>query len=190
MIRPRAGGFCYTEQEYETALRDLKAALRFDVAGLAFGFLQPDGQIDHSRCEEFVKLAFGRETVFHRAFDLVPEPLEALDTLIELGVTRVLTSGQGASALQGAELIASLRAHAAGRIEILPGGGIRAGNVSEVVRLTGCGQVHIGASAAQVDEVLASNSEITFHNADYLDGGRHRTVDAQAVAAVVRELRQ
>ena len=188
MIRPRAGGFCYTADEYDTAMREAKAALQFDIAGVVFGFLEANGQIDLARCSEFVALASGRETVFHRAFDAVPDPIAAFDQLIEIGITRVLTSGQRATAVEGASLLRQLREHASDRIQVLPGGGVRAGNVQELQRLTGCDQFHVGASMVACDQSLKGNSEISFYSSDYLKDGRHRMVDAESVAAVLRKL--
>lgn len=188
MIRPRPGGFCYSEAEFETAVRDLKVAMQYHIAGVVFGFLREGGQVDLSRCSQFVELAEARETVFHRAFDVAAEPLVALDELIDAGVTRVLTSGQSVTALHGADLIRQLRERANERIEVLPGGGIRASNVAEIIAQTGCSQVHVGASAASCDRSLPSDCEIDFVASDYLAGGRHRVVDQESVAAVLRTL--
>lgn len=188
MIRPRAGGFCYTADEYDTALREAKAALKFDIAGVVFGFLADDGQVDQARCREFVDLAEGRETVFHRAFDVVPDPMAALDLLIQIGVTRVLTSGQRATAVEGAALLRQLREHANDRIQVLPGGGVRAGNIQELERLTGCDQYHVGASKAACDQSLKGNPEISFYSSDYLKDARHRLVEEESVEAVLRKL--
>ena len=102
MIRPRAGGFCYSASDFKVMQRDVEAALAEGADGIAFGILTPNGTIDLERCRQIVKLAAGRQIVFHRAFDVVPEPLTALDQLIDLGVTRVMTSGQETSAYNGA----------------------------------------------------------------------------------------
>ena len=117
MIRPRAGGFCYTASDFKVMQRDVEAALAEAADGIAFGILTPNGTIDLERCRLIVKLAAGRQIVFHRAFDVVPDPLKALDQLIDLGVRRVMTSGQEASAYNGAANITHYLSHAAGRIE-------------------------------------------------------------------------
>ena len=105
MIRPRAGGFCYTQSEMAVMLNDAKLALEHGADGLVFGILTPDGSIDTERCSQIIELAHGREIVFHRAFDVTPDPFKALDQLIALGFTRILTSGQQRSVPEGAELI-------------------------------------------------------------------------------------
>ena len=124
-------------------VRDAQLLLDANVAGIVFGCLTRDGLVDAHACEPFVALAVGTETVFHRAFDQIKDQLSALDVLIELGITRVLTSGGAKTALEGARRIRALVERAAGRIEILPAGGIREENVEAVVKQTGCEQVHL-----------------------------------------------
>lgn len=114
MIRPRAGGFCYSATEFKVMQRDLELALEAGAAGIAFGILKTDGTVDHERCRQIVGLCPGRQVVFHRAFDVVPDPLAALDQFVNLGVTRVMTSGQEASAYNGATRIAEFIRHAGG----------------------------------------------------------------------------
>jgi copper homeostasis protein len=152
MVRPRAGGFAYSADEFRTMERDAELMLEHGADALALGVLTADGAIDLERCRGLIRrVGPGREVVFHRAFDRVRDPHGALEQLIDLGVRRVLTSGQRASAAEGAELIRGLIERAAGRIEVLPGGGIRAGNVAEVVARTGAGQIHGSFSARRSD---------------------------------------
>src|SRR5262249_57279827 len=133
-IGPRAGGFCYSAGEFAAMRRDAEVAMSHGAEGLVFGVLRERGEVDVERCAALVAVAraAGREAVFHRAFDVVPDPVSALETLIALGVTRILTSGREPTALAGARLIRQLVERAAGRIEILPGGGIREANVAAV----------------------------------------------------------
>jgi copper homeostasis protein len=151
MVRPRPGGFVYSDAEFDTLLRDAEFALRRGAAGVAFGCLRLDRTIDRSRAARIVELAGPAQTVFHRAFDVTPEPFAALETLIELGLTRILTSGQAATALLGASLIKRLIERAGGHIEILPGGGIRAENVDALLAQTAAGQFH-GSFSVQRDD--------------------------------------
>ena len=162
MIRPRAGGFCYSEREFKVMQRDAESALAEGVAGIAFGILTADGKIDIERCALIQKLAAGRDLVFHRAFDVVSEPVVALDELIGMGVTRVMTSGQEASAYNGAANIAKYRIHAAGRIEILPAGGINRFTVADVIERTGCDQVHASVSGTRKDASVAARPQVSF----------------------------
>ncbi|MDB6021063.1 MAG: hypothetical protein JWQ04_920 [Pedosphaera sp.] len=162
MIRPRAAGFGYSEAEFKVMQRDAEAALAEGAAGIAFGILTDKGAIDTKWCARICQLAAGRQIVFHRAFDVVPEPLAALDQLIELGVTRVMTSGQEANAYNGAANIASYLRHAAGRIEILPAGGINRFTVVDVVSRTGCDQVHASLSTVSKDRSVLARPQISF----------------------------
>jgi copper homeostasis protein len=162
MIRPRAGGFCYSAGEFKVMQRDLEAALSEKADGIAFGVLTPTGGVDVKRCRQLLKLAAGRQTVFHRAFDVVPKPLEALEQLIDLGVTRVMTSGQEATAYNGAANISLYRRQAAGRIEILPAGGINRFTVADVVKRTGCNQVHASLSASRKDDSVSARPQVSF----------------------------
>jgi len=106
MIRPRAGGFCYTDLEFETMLRDTRELAKAGTDGFAVGFLTAEGWLDEERCKNWVKAAGERELVFHRAFDIMKnEPEEVLPRLAEIGFKRILTSGREPSAPAGAEMI-------------------------------------------------------------------------------------
>ncbi len=166
MARPRPGGFCYSDAEFRTLRRDADIALDHGADGVAFGVLTPDGRVDVPRCRRVVEHVGSRPggsfqgAVFHRAFDFTPEPLEALETLIDLGIRRVMTSGRQGTALEGADLIAELMRRAAGRIEVLPAGGIQAGNVAELLARTGCDQVHASLRERRPDESLRANPRV------------------------------
>ena len=195
MVRPREGGFCYTDYDYETMCRDALALLRAGADGIVFGFLNADGTVDVPRCADFLgclrAVKPDVETVFHRAIDVVPDVYKALDELIALGVTRVLTSGQRASAPGGAETIRAMLRHAAGRIDILPGGGINAGNVRAFLKETGAKSVHASARSLRTDTSVRGNPEIFFGGK--IDGkgvpeDEYKVTDRALVAAVVRAI--
>jgi copper homeostasis protein len=145
MVRPRGGDFCYSDTEFAVMREDLLAAKHLGANGVVFGLLEPDGQIDRGRTAELVALARPLPATFHRAFDVSRDPFEALDTLIALGVDRVLTSGQEPSALEGLDLVAGLVARAAGRIVVMPGGGITARNVAAIAARSGAGELHFAS---------------------------------------------
>ena len=140
MVRPREGGFCYTDAEFATAVEDAKLLLAHGADGLVFGFLHRDGTLDKERTRTLAQLAqaAGKETVFHRAIDVMPDWRGALDALIGLGITRVLTSGQEPDVSLGTATVREMILYAAGRIEILPGAGITARNMDRVIAETGC----------------------------------------------------
>lgn len=182
MIRPRQGGFCYTEVEFETMLDDARLMIENGADGIVFGFLYEDGTIDKERCARMMEVIGEKESVFHRAIDVVPDWKAALDVLMELGVTRILTSGQEANVLTGAETVKEMREYAAGRIEILPGAGIRPANVEKVLALTGCDQFHSSASGTAYDNSTANSHGIFFGGALYPPEDRYSVTDSQAVA--------
>jgi len=142
MIRPRPGDFCYSEAELAVMLGDI-AALE-EANTVVLGALTPDNKINVASCR--MLLAGGKRTnyVFHRAFDVTSDLSESLEILIDLGFSRVLTSGGKANAMEGADAICRLIEQARGRIEILAGGGIRAHNVKEIISRTGTSQIHLG----------------------------------------------
>lgn len=162
MIRPRAGGFCYSEAEMASMERDVEVTVANGADGLVFGILRPDGTIDAERCRRLLKLARDRQTVFHRAFDVAPDPLAALDEIVELGFTRVLTSGQHDSALDALPFIRHLMEYAGDRIEILPGGGIPPASIPDVISQTGCRQVHLTAFKTVKDTSTNARPNVTF----------------------------
>lgn len=189
MVRPRAAGFLYTELEFKTMKEDARIFIDNGADGIVFGFLKRDGTLDKKRCETLVKIAGNKDKVFHRAIDVVPDPLKTLDELIELGFTRVLTSGQEPTAYEGADLIAEMVKHVKGKIEILPGGGITKKNALKLVQTTGVNQVHF-ASLKQVKELSTKNNpSIYYGGALYPPEDRFETADLTAMSEIIESLR-
>ena len=143
MIRPRGGDFLYSDDEFEIMKEDIRMAGKLGADGVVFGMLMPDGAIDFLRMKTLVDLARPMAVTCHRAFDMTPDPLKAMDDLINLGIDRILTSGQQPTALEGSGLIRDLIAKANGRIIVMPGSGIKEHNIAELVRATGAKEVHI-----------------------------------------------
>lgn len=160
MDRPRAAGFCYSQSEFETMLEDAEILLENGADGIAFGFLQDDGNICLPYIEKMVDFihSYGKEAVFHRAFDVTPDPFLSMDILSDLGVDRVLTSGQQAKAKDGMNLIQQLQAQYGEKIEILPGSGINAQNAKEMIEQTGVYQVHSSCKNYQTDPTTSSDA--------------------------------
>ena len=142
MVRPREGGFVYSEAEYRLMLRECESLLEKGIDGLATGVLTPDHQIDTVRCAEFRREFPHATLVFHKAFDFVPDRTTSLQQLIDCGFNRILTSGGATTAVEGALELSRLHQLARGQIEILPGGGIRAENVVSLIHATGIRQIH------------------------------------------------
>ena len=171
LLRPREGGFCYSETEFETMLYDAKNLLAHGADGLVFGVLHSDGTVDEERCEALCRSAGEKEKVFHRAIDVVPDWRAAFDCLIRLGFTRVLTSGQCPSAPEGADTIRAMREYAAGRLQILPGGGIKAHNAAALLQKTGCRQLHASLKSPCHDSSFGGNPLIRFNGVPPEEGG-------------------
>jgi copper homeostasis protein len=142
MVRPRAGDFVYSDVEFDAMKRELQRLRDLPVAGAVFGVLKPDSTVDMRRTRELVERSRPMSVTFHRAFDDVPDKVAALEQLIELGIERVLTSGDAPNAFDGRALLRKLVAEADERIIVLPGGGVRAHNAAHIVADTGVRELH------------------------------------------------
>lgn len=158
MVRPRAGGFCYDEAETKIMMEEARLLLENGADGIAFGFLHADGTVHRERTLQMSELihSFGKEAVFHRAFDVTKDPFQAMEVLLSCKIDRLLTSGQRAKAMQGAELIAQLQDRFGDRIEILSGSGVNAQNAGELLARTGIRQVHSSCKGYRLDPTTAS----------------------------------
>ncbi|KAK9805470.1 hypothetical protein WJX72_000152 [[Myrmecia] bisecta] len=147
LIRPRGGDFLYSAEEQKVIQADIKAAKKYGADGVVFGALLADGSIDRATTLDVLQLAAMQELdfTFHRAFDMSRDLRRSLDDLIALRIPRVLTSGGQPTALQGSDVLAELVSQAAGRISILPGGGVRETNIAQLVRQTGARELHSSA---------------------------------------------
>lgn len=159
MLRPRAGGFCYTESEYATMLADLDILLQADIDGVVFGFLNSDFLIDKQRTAQVVNLIHQtqKKAIFHRAFDNAANAEEAIQTLIELKVDRLLTSGQAQTALAGASLLAKLQDKYGAKIEIVAGAGVKASNACELLAKTKVHYLHASCKSLALDKTTTRN---------------------------------
>lgn len=141
-IRPRVGDFVYGPDDVIVMRADIEAAKAAGAPGVVFGALTRDGQIDRALMTDLIELARPMTVGFHRAFDQLTNQAAGLEQLIDLGVAVVLTSGGPARALDGADQLRRLVAQAAGRIDILAGGGVTPDNVAELLARSGVQQVH------------------------------------------------
>ena len=145
IIRPRGGDFLFDEDEFAAMGADIETAKAEGADGVVIGALTAVGEIDETQTRELIALARPLSVTFHRAFDMTPDPLKALETLIDLGVDRVLTSGQEASVLEGLPLIAELIERAGDRIVVMPGSGITSRNVARIVAVAKPKEIHFAA---------------------------------------------
>jgi len=186
IIRPRGGDFCYTPVEFEVMRLDIEQAKVAGANGVVIGILKADGSVDEVRTRELVELARPMSVTFHRAFDMARDPYAALETLITLGVNRVLTSGQESSVLEGLELITDLVRVAGDRIIIMTGGGVTERNFKKIVKTSGVREVHFVAPATR-------ESPMAYRNPNCFMGGELRppefsltVTDPDRVGAFVR----
>jgi copper homeostasis protein len=189
IVRPRGGDFLYTLTEFEVMAEDVRTAKNLGANGVVIGCLTAAGDIDLERTRALIDLARPLNVTFHRAFDMCRDPKRALEDLIGLGVDRVLTSGQEATCLEGQDLIAELHRQAAGRIIILPGGGLTPRNIKRVVDATGVTEVHLSARATVQSAMLFRNHRCFMGGALRPPEFNWKATDETSVRAVVDALR-
>jgi len=156
MVRPRGGRFVYSPTELARMLEDIAMARALGAAGIVVGVLDTSERVDVERTATLIDVAAELPVTFHRAIDAVPDRLEALDALAELGVARVLTSGGAATASEGADGLKAMVDRASGRLAIVAGGGIRAPNVRATVEQSGVREVHArcGGEAGRIRGIV------------------------------------
>jgi copper homeostasis protein len=160
ILRPRGGDFCYSDAEYEEMRLDVQFCKHAGVAGVVIGVLTPEGAVDVDRTARLIEMARPLSVTFHRAFDVTRDPWEALDTLISLGVDRILTSGQEPSVVEGLDLISELTKAAGDRVIIMPGGGVTARNIRKIVSATGAKEIHVYAAEPQASPMRYFNTRV------------------------------
>ncbi|KGE13671.1 copper homeostasis protein CutC [Sphingobacterium deserti] len=179
LIRPRGGDFVYSDDEFEEMKMDISFCKDAGCDGVVIGILSPDGSVDRARNATLVALAKPMTVVFHRAFDRTKNPSVALQDVIELGFDRILTSGLKNTAEAGQDVLRDLVQQADGRIEIMPGAGVNAQNMIEIIRSTGAKSIHSSAK-------ISVNSKMTY-TSDALEGMNEPTL--QTSRELVEELK-
>jgi copper homeostasis protein len=183
MIRPRGGGFCYTEPELCVMERDIDEAVGHGADGIVFGVLTSDGSLDEPACRRLLARAKRTPAVFHRALDVMRDPEAGLEKLIDLGFRRILTTGRRSNIEDGAETVRRAMTQARGRIEILPGGMVPR-NAARLIREIGCDQVHIASFTRRSDPSARGNAEIFFGAALYPPEDSYDVIDRGFVRSV------
>jgi copper homeostasis protein len=158
MIRPRGGSFTYSRSELDLMRRDLAAMRELGVDGIVVGVLDDRLAVDTRRMELLVSAADGLPVTFHRAFDRVRDYHDALESLIDLGIERVLTSGGASTALAGVDVLGELVQQAGDALVVIAGGGVRDDNVREIVERSGVREVHARceSDAARIAGIVAA----------------------------------
>lgn len=179
LIRPREGDFVYSDDELEIMLSDIHLAREMGVGGIVSGALLQNNKIDIEKTQLLIEASGNLPFTFHRAFDLVPDPISGLLLLEQLGVKRILTSGQKENALAGKELIKTLNERATS-ISILAGAGINPSNVCEIVSYTKVSEVHLSAK-----HKTGNSSLVSMGNSD---SGLYDVSDERTIRLVISEL--
>jgi copper homeostasis protein len=183
LVRPRLGGFEHTPEETDLILRDVRLALSAGAAGVVVGGIR-DGRVDTGLIRRVVDAANGSPVTFHRAFDSLPDPHEAVATLADLGVRRILTSAGAAAVADALPALAELVVAADGRIEIMAGGGVRPEQIEKILR-TGVPAIHASAKRA-----VAETAGVTLGTAAPAGETYFETTDEGAVARTMAALRR
>jgi len=161
IIRPRGGDFLYSDLEFELMKTDIETCKSLLCDGVVIGILKADGSVDIDRCAELIELASPMPVTFHRAFDMSNDLEKALEDIIGLGCERILTSGGESSAIKGAATIAKLIKQAKGRIIIMPGAGVSAANITELIQLTAATEFHASAKHPVKSEMIFRNPRLS-----------------------------
>ncbi len=170
IIRPRAGDFLYSDEEFDIMLREIRLCKELGCDGIVTGVLKKDGTVPKKKLSRLIEAAYPMEVTFHRAFDRSRDPFETMEVLIELGCQRILTSGQKPTAVEGINLITELVAKADGRIIIMPGSGVRKENIKELAQ-TGAREFHSslrGKIASRMEYRNPDMAESDYQN-NYID---------------------
>ena len=183
MIRPRAGDFVFTSDDLDMMRADIRAVRALGLEGVVLGANRPDGSLDLDMLRALVAESQGLKKTLHRAFDLVPDITKAVEQAVALGFDTILTSGRAASALAGLDDLVLAQRVAAGRITIMAGAGINAGNVGTILAAAPLGAIH-GSCSAPIEGDSAPAKRLGF-----VSPGRRQT-DGTSVTALKTAVRQ
>lgn len=182
IIRPRGGDFFYTDEEYEVIKADLLLVKELGYSGAVIGLLNEDGSIDINRTAELVAMAGNMEITFHRAFDRCKDPFQGLEAIIQSGCKRILTSGQVPNAGDALPLLKKLVEQANDRIIIMPGSGVRASNIKDILQHTGAIEIHSSARKSVA-------SKMKFNQPSMQENMQMMGVDAKEIEAMLSAIK-
>lgn len=189
IIRPRGGDFLYALHEFDTMLKDISLAKQLEADGVVIGALRENGTIDQEGTRRLADAARPLPVTFHRAFDLTRDLVESLETLIQLGVDRVLTSGGAPTALEGADMLSTLVQRAGNRITVLAGGGVNETNAAQLVARTGVREIHVRCADRLTSEMDYRKERIAFGKPHTPDEYSRLETNADRIRKVVSATR-
>lgn len=186
MLRCRSSNFIYTQEELNVMINDAQILKQNGADGFVFGALLENGDVDLKKCREVIKICYPLPVTFHRAFDICRNPIIQLESIIDLGFSRILTSGQKKSAEEGIELIKQLKKRANNRIIIMPGAGVTKNNIKLLIDETEATEYHGSFKMCKTDEEESKkDNEVT----NFIDLGSLTITDAKLVAEIVHILK-
>ena len=188
IIRPRGGDFLYSHLELEIMLHDIKVAKQLGADGVVFGCLTADGNVDIAAMKMLMNAVGDMNVTFHRAFDMCKNPKEALEQIIELGCTRILTSGQEENALAGIPLLKELIEQADGRIIIMPGCGVNPNNILQIAEETGASEFHFSGRSACESLMTYRNPKVSMGGTVKIEEYRKDVTNPDIVKAALAQL--
>ena len=183
IIRPRGGDFCYSADELDIMAYDIGMARKAGADGVVFGVLNTDGTVNLEAMRRLMDAARGMNVTFHRAFDVCCNPLETLEQIISLGCDHILTSGQEPTAEKGIALLSQLNERAAGRITIMPGCGVNAGNIAHIASATGCREFHFSGRSEVASAMRYRNPKVSMSGTDGSDEYSRQLTDPEKIRA-------
>lgn len=186
MIRPRGGGFCYTDDEFATMLTDIEFCIDNNFQGIAIGLLNNDGSLNYKQMKIVSKYKDNIELVFHRAFDVMQNPFEAITKIAEFGFSRILSSGLKTSAYKGISNLKKMVELADNKIDILPGCGINLDNFQKIIAETNCNQIHGSFSTFFTDLSSTNKHGINFYPQNIIDETKIRIADKEKILRIVK----
>ena len=189
IIRPRGGDFLYTDTEYDVMRRDIEVCGESGADGIVTGILTADGKIDIDRTASLVEFARPMSVTFHRAFDMCADLVKGLESIIQSGADRLLTSGQKKTAIEGSDLINKLIKQAQGRIIIMPGSGIDDHNIASIAKATGASEYHLTGRKTIQSRMEFRKKEITMSGYPGYDEFSGKVTDTDKIRRIIDVLR-
>ena len=189
IIRPRGGDFLYSQLEQEIMLHDIKVARQLGADGVVFGCLTAEGNVDIPAMKKLMNAVGDMNVTFHRAFDMCRNPKEALEDIIELGCTRILTSGLEANAFKGIPTLKELIEQANGRIIIMPGCGVNPSNIRQIAEETGAVEFHFSGRSTYESGMIYRNPKVSMGGTVKIEEYKKDVTDPEIVRAAVNELK-
>lgn len=188
IIRPRGGDFFYSEMEMQIMLKDMEIARQMGADGFVIGCLSTDGKVDYEKCARLIDAAKGLPITFHRAFDLCVDAFEALDVIKELGVQRILTSGQKNKAMDGVSMITDLVKAAGSDLSIMAGSGVNEENVLDIARQTQARAFHVSLRESHESKMIFRRENVFMGGLKEIPEYANKYTDAERIKALIKLL--